>query len=166
MGWDWKANPLPAQGFTTGSELPDAWKEALACTADDGDWEHTPAHVEEFLDWYAQTEDKDEWTDPRIITPAGVGQVGDQVSLNQKWWILLFLGEGVAYRVRPTYRPLRRPRSRPGSPLGARWEERRGRSGAMRRQEPPQGSPLEEHRLDPPPLGGKAEEEPNPWDVS
>ena len=166
MGWDWEANSLPAYGFKTGGPLPDAWKEALAGTADDEEWRPTPAHVEDFLGWHAQAEDKDEWTDPRIITPVGVGQEGDRVSLNQKWWILLFLGQEVAYRVRPTYRPLRRPRSRPGSPLGPRWEERRGRFGSVRRQEPQQGSPLEDHRLNPPPLGGGAEEEPNPWDVS
>ena len=158
MGWDWEANSLPAYGFKTGGPLPDAWKEALAGTADDEEWRPTPAHVEDFLGWHAQAEDKDEWTDPRIITPVGVGQEGDRVSLNQKWWILLFLDQGKAYRVRPTYRPPRRPRSRPGSPLGPRWGERRNHQMG-----PQQVGPQPEPRLEPPPIGGGAEEGPSPW---
>ena len=89
------------------------------------EWRPTPAHVEDFLSWYAVAEDKDEWTDPRLITPVGVKQEGERVSLNQRWWILLFLDQGKAYRVRPAFRPPRRPRSPPGTPLGSRWGGRR-----------------------------------------
>ena len=152
-------DPLPARGFTTGGPLPEAWKEALAKTTEDADWQPTPVHVEDFLDWHAQAEDRDEWTDPRIITPLGVGQEGDRVSLNQKWWILLFLEQEKAYRVRPTYRPPRRPRSRSGSPYGSGWEEMRARWRTSQ-----QSGSQAEPPLSPPPLGsGAGEERPNPW---
>ena len=158
LGWDWEANPLPAYGFQTGSPLPDAWKEALARVADDEEWRPTPAHVEDFLGWYAQAEDKDEWTDPRFITPVGVKQEGERVSLNQKWWILLFLDQERAYRVRPAYRPPRRPRSPPGTLFGSRWGGRRDHQ-----MEPQWAGQAPEAPREPTPANGKEEEGPSPW---
>ena len=158
LGWDWETNPLPAHGFQAGSPLPDAWKEALARVADDEEWRPTPAHVEDFLSWYAQAEDKDEWTDPRFITPVGVKQEGERVSLNQKWWILLFLDQERAYRVRPAYRPPRRPRSPPGTLFGSRWGGRRDHQ-----MEPQWAGQAPEAPREPTPANGEEEEGPSPW---
>ena len=114
--------------------------------------------MEDFLSYHAEAEDRDEWTDPRFLNPGDAGQEGDRVSLNQKWWILLFMDQGKAYRVKPTYRPARRPRSRTGSPFGTRWRPQRNRSGGL----PQAGSRLEP-RLHPPPIGGEGEKGPRPW---
>ena len=148
MGWDWAVPHLPARGFTPGGPLPESWKEALAKVMDDLDWQPAPVHIEEFLEWYALAEDKDEWTYPRIVQPEDAGQEGDKVLLHQKWWILLFPAQDRAYRVKPVYRSPLRPRSRPGTPAGARWD---GRSARQKGPQPPSSGA--DHQLSPPPLG-------------
>ena len=125
----------------------------------DRDWRAVPAHIDEWLDWYAEAENTDEWTYLRTTKPAGFGQEGEQVALHQKWWILLLPQQGAAYLVKPAYlRPVR-PRSRAISPRSSRREG----PGPLRRLEPRPGQE-QEPTLGPPALGGDGSPgDHNPW---
>ena len=155
----WADPPMTARGYQIGDPFPESWKQELALRDSERDWRAVPAHIEEWLDWYAEAENTDEWTYLRTTKPAGLGQEGDQVAVHQKWWILFLPQQHAAYLIKPTYlRPVR-PRSCATSPRSSRREGPGPRRGPE--PHPTQGPEL---TLEPPTLGGGGiPGDYNPW---